>query len=301
PYEEIKDEDWKSFSHLFLHHLGKSENYYIMEIEKNESNKLEKILEYCIKNNIQSMFDEYFHLLTDSPRYKNIHDDKAKILYLLDNFQTIFNMGHYSVRSDDFKKNKKNIKASKFAMRISKSSMIAKGDEKLPTANNVKISFNSPFAPFILATTSIGQEGLDFHSYCHQIWHWDLPSNPVDLEQREGRINRYKNYAVRKNIAKAFNNKCWIKKFQNAKKEKGCDFTTFWIYESEVSPEKIQRVIPKMPLSREYYKYEHLKNQLKLYRGVMGQKKQNEKMITSENIDIPQISLKPPKSSVKER
>jgi len=36
-------------------------------------------------------------------------------------------------------------------------------------------------------TTSIGQEGLDFHYYCRKIVHWNLPSNPVDLEQREGR------------------------------------------------------------------------------------------------------------------
>ncbi len=35
----------------------------------------------------------------------------------------------------------------------------------------------------------------------HSIVHWNLPSNPVDLEQREGRIHRYKGHALRKNIA----------------------------------------------------------------------------------------------------
>ncbi len=294
PYEKTKNEDWKSFSHLFLHHLGKRENYRIMDIEKNESNKVEKILNYCIKNNIQSMFDEYVHLLTDSPRYKNIQNDEDKITYLLGIFQTIFSMRPNEVTCDKYE-NKIKVsrkKTSKFAMRISKSSMSARGDSEKPlTADNVKISFNSPFSPFILATTSIGQEGLDFHPYCHQIWHWDLPSSPVDLEQREGRVNRYKNYAVRKNIAKSFNNKCWIEKFEKAKKEKGCDFTAFWLYTSEIAQEKIQRVIPLLPLSREYYKYEHLKEQLNLYRGVMGQKEQDEKMNTNENII--QISLKP--------
>jgi len=34
--------------------------------------------------------------------------------------------------------------------------------------------------------------------------HWNLPSNPIDLEQREGRINRYKCLAVRQNIAENF-------------------------------------------------------------------------------------------------
>lgn len=57
---------------------------------------------------------------------------------------------------------------------------------------NIRKAFNSPMRPFVLATTSIGQEGLDFHNYCRVIMHWNLPSNPIDLEQREGRINRFK-------------------------------------------------------------------------------------------------------------
>ena len=65
----------------------------------------------------------------------------------------------------------------------------------------VRAAFNSPFWPFVLVSTSVGQEGLDFHHYCHAITHWNLPSNPVDLEQREGRIHRYKGHAVRKNVA----------------------------------------------------------------------------------------------------
>jgi hypothetical protein len=56
----------------------------------------------------------------------------------------------------------------------------------------------------LLATTSVGQEGLDFHPYCHAVYHWDLPSNPVDMEQREGRVHRYKGHAVRKNVARRF-------------------------------------------------------------------------------------------------
>ena len=33
--------------------------------------------------------------------------------------------------------------------------------------------------------------------------HLNLPGNPVDLEQREGRIHRYKGHAVRRNVAAA--------------------------------------------------------------------------------------------------
>src|SRR5262249_42459642 len=37
-----------------------------------------------------------------------------------------------------------------------------------------------------------------FHVYCDRLVHWDLPASPVDLEQREGRINRYGGLAIRK-------------------------------------------------------------------------------------------------------
>ena len=35
----------------------------------------------------------------------------------------------------------------------------------------VRDAFNSPFRPFVLATTSVGQEGLDFHPYCYRVYH----------------------------------------------------------------------------------------------------------------------------------
>jgi hypothetical protein len=74
------------------------------------------------------------------------------------------------------------------------------GAETRPDA--LRHAFNSPFRPFVLATTSIGQEGLDFHVYCDQLVHWDLPVSPVDLEQRDGRVNRYAGLAIRKALAR---------------------------------------------------------------------------------------------------
>ena len=61
-----------------------------------------------------------------------------------------------------------------------------------------------PSGPSSWRRTSVGQEGLDFHPYCHAVVHWNLPSNPVDLEQREGRVHRYKGHAVRKNVARRY-------------------------------------------------------------------------------------------------
>ena len=98
----------------------------------------------------------------------------------------------------------------RFAMRFGddrsdeEAPLVFDGASPATRKERVRAAFNSPFWPFVLVSTSVGQEGLDFHHYCHAITHWNLPSNPVDLEQREGRIHRYKGHAVRKNIAAAF-------------------------------------------------------------------------------------------------
>lgn len=69
-------------------------------------------------------------------------------------------------------------------------------------SDTLRRAFNSPFWPHVLCTTSVGQEGLDFHQWCRRIVHWDLPSDPVDFEQREGRIARYASLAVRQSLAR---------------------------------------------------------------------------------------------------
>ena len=103
----------------------------------------------------------------------------------------------------------------------------------------VRNAFNSPFRPFVLASTSIGQEGLDFHNYCRKIVHWNLPSNPIDLEQREGRINRFECLAIRQNIAKRygdiiFDSNVWTELFdtaavqEKAKSGKSSDLIPYW-------------------------------------------------------------------------
>jgi hypothetical protein len=154
------------------------------------------------------------------------------------------------------------------------------------TVTDVRNAFNSPFRPFILASTSIGQEGLDFHQYCHSIYHWNLPPNPVDLEQREGRIFRYKGHVIRKNIAeyyglemlsKAFSGKLWDNLFKIAwrKREKGTnDLVPFWIFNHGAA--KIQRHIPAMPMSKEQEQKQALSKSSAVYRMVFGQPRQED-------------------------
>ena len=172
---------------------------------------------------------------------------------------------------------------ARFALRFGRS---ATDDEKvLLRSGAVRSAFNSPFWPFVLSSTSVGQEGLDFHQYCHAIVHWNLPANPVDMEQREGRIHRYKGHAIRKNVAErnraaAFARRSlepWTALFAEAvrKVPRGGikDIQPFWVYEGSA---KIERHVPLLPLSREVEQFSRLRRSLAAYRLVFGQPRQED-------------------------
>jgi hypothetical protein len=180
---------------------------------------------------------------------------------------------------------KKRSMRCRFAMRFG-TGIVELGQE-VSNLSDVRNAFNSPFRPFILATTSIGQEGLDFHQYCHSIYHWNLPPNPVDLEQREGRIFRYKGHAIRKNIAtkhgikllgSSCSGKIWDNLFKITLKERESganDLIPFWIF-NQGNAAKIQRHIPAMPMSREKEQRRALGISLAVYRMVFGQPRQED-------------------------
>ncbi|MFA5603128.1 MAG: helicase-related protein, partial [Bacilli bacterium] len=161
--------------------------------------------------------------------------------------------------------------------------------------------------------TSIGQEGLDFHTWCHAVVHWNLPSNPVDLEQREGRVHRYKGHAVRKNVAeryglKALSGNCdggdpWQTLFLIATRGKSnghSDLIPYWIFEDGSA--RVERRIPLLPYSKEIGKLKRLKQGLALYRMVFGQPRQEDLLFSlsqngnHESVDLTDwlISLQPP-------
>jgi hypothetical protein len=171
----------------------------------------------------------------------------------------------------------------------------------LQRTDRLRSAFNSPFRPFVLATTSIGQEGLDFHYYCRKVMHWNLPSNPIDLEQREGRINRYKGLAIRQNVANwyksiPFNRDPWVEMFGKCKDEKQndhCEIIPYWyvpLDKGDGEVVSIERIVPKYPYSRDEQQYERLVRMLSIYRISLGQARQEELLeyilqnISEENI-----------------
>ncbi len=264
----------------------------------------EAVLKYGMDGNMQAMLDEYAYLLKEAEGITTTltaNQNKKLIDHIIEALKT--NTASYQV--DTYKNFKArtvdNSKAEKMKMR----SHFAVGfydtstqDKTVQRKESLRLSFNSPFRPFILATTSIGQEGLDFHNYCRKIMHWNLPSNPIDIEQREGRINRYKCLAIRQNIAQqysniVFHNNIWDEMFQAAakdKKEGDCELVPYWCT-PQAHQIQIERIVPMYPYSKDCAKYERLIKILSLYRISLGQARQEELLEYLFSTDIEQEKL----------
>lgn len=249
-----------------------------------------QVLSYSIDGNIQSVLDEYAHTLVESLGLPGKSLDEF-LTVLVQEMSSALSLRTTTLKVDDFDCNGPILRKETVPLRMRNRFATAYGqfqksdDDNITRPAQVRSAFNSPFWPFVLISTSVGQEGLDFHPYCHAIVHWNLPSNPVDLEQREGRIHRYKGHALRKNIAQCFRlhaadpnfSDPWSAMFEQARKSRPNglnDLYPFWI-----SPEgdaKIERYIPKLPHSREVQQQIHLQRSLVVYRMVFGQHRQED-------------------------
>lgn len=261
----------------------------------------ERALVYAGDAHLQAVLDEYMYLL----RHAAQADTVAKALRQIGdvwklsrgNPRTNAASGHGpQVRIEESAE----VHATHFALAFGEDVSRDAGpdaDDAKMRKSVVREAFNSPFWPFVLATTSVGQEGLDFHLYCRDVLHWNLPSNPVDLEQREGRINRRDCLAVRESIAKdwtlrrlgsgraddALERNPWPTLFDSV--QAGGDMQKYkhglfphWVYEcvNPVNTVRIRRHLPFFSTSRDAAKYERLKVGLALYRLVFGQVNQED-------------------------
>lgn len=278
----------------------------------------QQLLAYSIDGCIQSVLDEYSHILSESVGL--VEESKGgPITAVAQSMRSAIQLRTTSLKVDDYKVDTNNriMPPGEFRLRSHYAQRF--GDfhndtnEKLTRKEAVREAFNSPFWPFVLVTTSVGQEGLDFHQYCHAIVHWNLPANPVDLEQREGRVHRYKGHAIRKNVASDFRSSSlleegqdpWHNLFSVANKNTDSDLVPFWIYpENGDGKASIERYVPILPLSRDAHRLVSLRKALTVYRMVFGQNRQEDLVnyllvqVPEEQIDylsrMLQINLEPP-------
>lgn len=274
-----------------------------------------KALAYCVEGGLQSVLDELVHIVYDLRAVSRLTDDAARSAELGRAIRQVASTRSVQLAPDEINVSARTIAfrrhtmRTRFAMRYGESEDVDTGERT--TAEGMREAFNSPFAPFVLATTSVGQEGLDFHAYCHAVVHWNLPSNPVDLEQREGRVHRYKGHAVRKNIVAAVASKAllrddpdpWVALFAEAELSDGAgensDIVPYWVFGGDA---RIERHVPALPLSREEERLHRLQRSLALYRSVLGQPRQEELVELLARRELPEpltyddvrIDLSPP-------
>ena len=277
--------------------FNRPEAYAVLEPMKGSKSRKklphwQVVLSYVASHDLQSVLDEYVHLLSGATEHHNRADKGEQIKQV--NFvakeivkalsipSSQVDFDNYSLQHEG--KRQINVDSctlrGRFAMRLTGKSEDERGINRIEL---VRKAFNSPFHPFVLATTSVGQEGLDFHHYCHRVVHWSLPRNPVDMEQREGRVHRFKNHAVRLNVvyrhsAIAFKNKItnpWAKMFAEAERKSTHNghLEPFWILPGKT---KIERHILILPHSREVTRLPRLLQSLAIYRLAFGQPRQDD-------------------------
>ena len=280
------------------------------------------VLRHSIDGNLQAVLDEHGHVLRDWLGYLRLTEDDrrleaadeiaGKVAEALE-----LRTSSYRVDIPSRKRNDRNVEFDRYRMRTRFA--VAFGTQTLDEGGEVRIesvsrAFNSPFWPFVLTSTSVGQEGLDFHLWCHAVVHWNLPYNPVDLEQREGRVHRYKGHAIRRNIAATLGPDLlaggmaagvdpWNELFDMAAAKRPAgdgEMVPYWVFHE--GPAKIERHVPVMPFSREAAALPKLRKTLAAYRLAFGQPRQEELVeflganLSDEELGRLRIDLSPPES-----
>ncbi len=247
----------------------------------------QRVVTYGLNGNLQAVLDEYAHVLLEQEglAHRSIIEGARGVARRM---RQVLRLRTANVRVDDLRATDGATALDEYRMRarfaVRFGARQAEEGAGAVRDDDVRSAFNSPFWPFVLCSTSVGQEGLDFHPYCHAVVHWNLPSNPVDLEQREGRVHRYKNHAVRKNAAAAYGKQAlasddadpWASVFRVAQADPSrgdSDLRPFWVLPGAAS---IERHVPALPLSRDERLAERVREAVTVYRMAFGQARQQD-------------------------
>jgi hypothetical protein len=267
------------------------------------------VLRYSAWGNLQAVLDEYLHHLTVSEGATTLDDDRLADLAAAAANAIALRPSRYEA-FNPIEPDKPIPLTARFALRYGG----RRQNEESSRQPEIRRAFNSPFWPFVLATTSVGQEGLDFHWWSHAVVHWNTPTNPVDFEQREGRVHRYGGHAVRRNIAQRHRNEIlaaddanpWRAAYQVATDEtvRLGEFAPHWVYPG---PARIQRHVFPYPLSIDATRLGRLKDDVALYRLTFGQPRQEDMLQLLRRrgvqhdpgrIDALRLDLRPPSTTV---
>jgi hypothetical protein len=273
-------------------------------------------LDYCLAGNLQAVLDEHLHFEADGLAMfdgtdarklemaaKAVHSALTLRRASID-VRGLWGRGAAGPGSGDIVRLR-----CRHAARFAE---VKEADGEVSRLDVVRGAFNSPFRPFVLASTAVGQEGLDFHPWCHAVVHWNLPRSPVELEQREGRVHRYKGHAVRLNVATVIGlgglggigpgDDPWQALFDEAAlHDTANELSPCWLFEPGPKAVRIRRIVPFLRYSREEEAWPRLRARLATYRLALGLPRADDLLdalerngVTAEQSAQWKIDLRPP-------
>ena len=134
----------------------------------------EQVLRYARDAHFQAVMDEYVYLLRHATQGQKVKNAVKQL-------DAVWTLSRGSPRTNGATGRGKSVRikleadvhATHFALAFGEDVSRDAGPEADPEDSKhrksvVREAFNSPFWPFVLATTSVGQEGLDFHLYCRR-------------------------------------------------------------------------------------------------------------------------------------
>jgi len=274
------------------------------------------VLQYCAWGNLEAVLDEYLYHLSETDRFTGLDDERLAALAMDARTAITPRPSRYEV-FDPQDPERRIAFPSRFALRYGNKRASFEESTRLP---EVRAAFNSPFWPFILATTSVGQEGIDFHWWCHAAVHWNTPASPVDFEQREGRVNRYGGHAIRRNLAARHRAEMleagrtgehpWDAAYSAGARDatdRHQELAPHWINDGET---KVERHLLLYPLSRDHERYRRLKEDLAVYRLTFGQPRQEDLAdllkqrgvhLDPTEVEALKLDLRPPRPDDRDR
>jgi hypothetical protein len=259
------------------------QRWFMRALGAHEKNYLKVLQRAVLEGNFEAVLDEYFWYLAD---VQGLIDEE-----IYKEFMSATQLHSGDVRFHDLADREKHFTVRCHAAMpfIDGKATFSEGGktvERPLRTDEMRRAFNSPFMPHVLVTTSVGQEGLDFHPWCRTLVHWDLSSNPVDVEQREGRIQRYAGLTVRRQLAEKLGSEALNVSRKDAR-------TSPWRVVADMAEKRfqdesglapwwtfgdadIERYVLDVPTSEQRQRLLDLKEQRFLYRLALGQPNQED-------------------------
>ena len=268
---------WKGFRSYI------DQRWFYSQLSKKDEKYRSTLLRIIVDGNLEAVLDEHLWMISQarSTNGSELADELRKGLTLRNGLFHLHPLGEPETKVAEFSLR------CHVAMPFVQTKGTVVGDqsrEKPIRADELRRAFNTPFWPYVLATTSVGQEGLDFHTWCDTLIHWDLCHNPVDLEQREGRIQRFGGLAIRRaiweQVRDSENGHCgtsgspWsrIAAIADAELSDKSGLSPWWVCKGG----NVTRYVFDVPTSEQNHWLDWMKNQRLLYRMVLGQPNQED-------------------------